>query len=149
MEFIKKEYKHDDCGKLNEELNELISELSFQSEGLADNFMDIVLDHENQKEKEFSELYNAPLDWLESLLINTERKVVDHIIDKLTANLNKIVNKCCLFFWIMGNYLLVYLKLLFQFLLYLHKLLVHQLSQNIPLYVVFYQSLFALFLDIV
>ena len=56
MEFIKKEYKHDDCGKLNEELNELISELSFQSEGLADNFMDIVLDHENQKEKEFSEI---------------------------------------------------------------------------------------------
>lgn len=82
--LIKKEFKHKDCDKLNAELDSLISELSFESEGLTENFYDIVLDHENQREKEFSELYDAPLDWLESLLINTQRGAVDKVLKRLT-----------------------------------------------------------------
>ena len=87
LEFIEKQYKHSDCNELNAELDSFISDLSFQSEGLTERFMDIVLDHKNQREKEFSELYDAPLDWLESKLIQTQREVFDSIIDEL----NKIV----------------------------------------------------------
>lgn len=81
---IKKEFKHDNCDELNAELDNLISELSFESEGLTENFYDIVLDHANQREKEFSELYDAPLEWLESILINTQRDAVDRILNRLT-----------------------------------------------------------------
>lgn len=84
FEIIKKEFKHKDCDKLNNELDSLISELSFESEGLTENFYDIVLDHANQREKEFSELYDAPLDWLESILINTQRNAVDSILNRLS-----------------------------------------------------------------
>lgn len=84
IKVIKKEFKHNDCDELNAELDSLISELSFESEGLAENFYDIVLDHANQREKEFSELYDAPLDWLESLLINIQRGVVDNMLNRLT-----------------------------------------------------------------
>ncbi|MBR0059347.1 MAG: hypothetical protein IJP99_08470 [Methanobrevibacter sp.] len=84
IKIIKKEFKHKDCDELNAELDSLISELSFESEGLTENFFDIVLDHANQREKDFSELYDAPLDWLESILINTQRGAVDRILNKLT-----------------------------------------------------------------
>lgn len=84
FKVIKKEYKHNNCDKLNKELEEFLSGLTFQSEGLTENFMDIVLDHSNQKEKGFDELYNAPLDWLESLLIKTQREVLDSVINGLT-----------------------------------------------------------------
>ena len=84
FEIIKKEYKHKNCDELNKELDEYLSDLSFQSEGLTENFMDIVLDHANKKEKEFSELYGAPLDWLESILIKTQRDVLDSVISRLT-----------------------------------------------------------------
>lgn len=83
MEFIEKNFKHSDCGKLNEELDNLISDLSFHSEGLSDNFMDIILDHSNQKEKEWEELYETPLDWFESILIKTQKDILEGVIDKL------------------------------------------------------------------
>lgn len=83
FEFVKKEYKHTDCDKLNQELDEYLSDLSFQSEGLTENFMDIVLDHTNQKEKEWIELYDHPLDWLESILIKTKMEVLEQFIDGL------------------------------------------------------------------
>ena len=84
FKFIKKQYKHSDCNELNTELDSYISDLSFQSEGLTERFMDCVLDHENQREKEFSELYDTPLDWLESVLIKTQREVLDSVINGLT-----------------------------------------------------------------
>ena len=83
FELIKKEFKHNDCKILNKELDEFISDLSFQLEGLTDNFMDVVLDHENQKEKEWEELYEAPVDWLESILLKTQKGVLEEIVDKL------------------------------------------------------------------
>ncbi len=83
FEIIKKEFKHHDCEALNKELDELLSDLSFQYEGLTDNFMDVVLDHTNQKEKEWDELYNAPLDWLESILLKTQKEVLEQVIGSL------------------------------------------------------------------
>lgn len=83
FEFVKKEYKYNNCDKLNQKLDEYLSDLSFQSEGLTENFMDIVLDHTNQKEKEWIELYDHPLDWLESILIKTKREVLEQFIDGL------------------------------------------------------------------
>lgn len=83
FEVTKKKYKHEDCDKLNEELDNLISNLLFESEVLNENFMDIVLDHSNRKEKEFSELYDAPLEWLESILVKTQRDVLNNVIDSL------------------------------------------------------------------
>lgn len=83
FEIIKKEFKHSNCDELNRELDTLISDLSFNYEGLTDNFMDIVLDHSNQKEKEWTELYDAPTEWLESILIKTQKDILEEIIDKL------------------------------------------------------------------
>ena len=83
FEIIKKEFKHHDCEKLNKALDEYISDLSFHREGLTENFMDIILDHSNQKEKEWAELYDAPLDWLESILIKTQKDLLEGVIDKL------------------------------------------------------------------
>lgn len=84
FEIIKKEYKHHDSETLNKELDEFLSDLSFQFEGLTENFMDVVLDHANQKEKELSELYDAPMDWLESILIKTQKDVLGSVIDGLS-----------------------------------------------------------------
>ena len=81
--LTKKEFKHNDCDELNKELDEFISDLSFQLEGVTDNFMDVVLDHQNQKEKEWEELYESPLDWLESILLKTQKDVLEEVVDKL------------------------------------------------------------------
>lgn len=84
FEIIKKEFKHKDCDELNKELDEYLSGLSFQSEGLTENFMDITLDHANQKEKEWIELWDSPSDWIESKIIQSQREVLDRIIEDLT-----------------------------------------------------------------
>ena len=81
--FTEKNFKHTDCEELNAELDTLISDLSFHREGLTENFMDIILDHSNQKEKKWEELYDAPLDWLESILIKTQKDLLEGVIDKL------------------------------------------------------------------
>jgi len=83
IRIIEKNFKHNECEELNVELDKLISDLSFHREGLSENFMDIVLDHSNQKEKEWEELYDAPLDWLESILIKTQKDILEEVIDKL------------------------------------------------------------------
>lgn len=84
FEIIKKEYKHKNCDELNKELDEYLSNLSFQSEGLAENFMDITLDHTTQKEKEWIELWDSPSDWIDSKIIQTQREVLDRIVEDLT-----------------------------------------------------------------
>lgn len=81
--FIEKQYKHNNCDKLNKELDEFLSDLTFQSEGLSENFMDIVLDHSKQKEREWGELYDNPVDWFESVLIKNQREVLDSVINRL------------------------------------------------------------------
>ena len=74
IEIIEKNFKHTDCEELNAKLDTLISDLSFHREGLTENFMDIILDHSNQKEKEY---------WLESILIKTQKDLLEGVIDKL------------------------------------------------------------------
>lgn len=84
MKFIEKKFKHNDCEELNKELDEYLSNLLFQSEGLTENFMDITLDNTTQKEKEWIELWDSPSDWIESKIIQTQREVLDRIVEDLT-----------------------------------------------------------------
>ena len=83
FKIIKKEFNHTDCGTLNNKLDELVSELSNWYEALTENFMDVTLDHEKEKEKEWSELYADPHAWLDTQLLKSEREVLGEVIHKL------------------------------------------------------------------
>ena len=83
FQIIEKQYKHDNCTELNEKIDEFISKWDFHSEGLNEGFMDIVLDHSKQKEREWDELYQDPTDWLESILIKREMDILNIVLEEL------------------------------------------------------------------
>lgn len=83
FKLIKEEFKHDNCDELNKELEQLISNLEIWTEGLNEQFMDVTMDYENRKSKEWEEMYADPHAWLESKLIQTEQNVVENIVNML------------------------------------------------------------------
>lgn len=83
FQIIKKQFRHSDCDELNKALDEIISKYDYHLEGLTEVFMDTVLDHSKQKEKEWDELYASPVDWFKSVLINVEQECLNSIINEL------------------------------------------------------------------
>lgn len=83
MNLVEKEYRFKESKELNEELSEFINELFLQIEGLNDNFKDVTLDYTNNKEKEWEELWNSPIDWFKATLIITQLSILEEVATNL------------------------------------------------------------------